>query len=351
MLPDHPRVDAARVHAALVGQPFLEAQRVERRAGAHHRHRASVPPAHQVLGEDVERVGHHDHDAREPARLHRVRGVLHDLDVGLEHVEAGLARLHVRADRDDGDVLGLELVVAPAADLGRGQERERVEVVERLAAGPDAGAVVERDAPGEALHDERAGGGDAHSPGSDDPHAQPGHRRRLPIGHGRTLPRMARIDIPDGPGAPGRRVFGLRPEMAGTVTDMIDAVYHRSALPATEREVARLRVAQLNDCSACSTARAQSMLDAGVTDDDYGHLDEWRTWPGYTERQRLAIEYAERFTIDHQGLDDEFYERLHAQFADDEILDLSLCLAIWLGLGRVLAVLQVEQTTGVMADL
>jgi AhpD family alkylhydroperoxidase len=162
---------------------------------------------------------------------------------------------------------------------------------------------------------------------------------------------MARVTIPDGPGAPGRRVLALRPEIAGTVADMIDAVYHRSRLPAAEREVARLRVAQLNDCSACSTARAQSMLDAGVTDDDYGHLDEWSTWPGYTERQRLAIEYAERFTIDHQGLDDELYDRLHAQFADDEILDLSLCLAIWLGLGRVLAVLQVEQRTGVMSDL
>jgi len=46
---------------------------------------------------------------------------------------------------------------------------------------------------------------------------------------------MARIEVPDGPRAPGRRVFELRPEMAGTVTDMIDAVYHRSILPATER--------------------------------------------------------------------------------------------------------------------
>ena len=139
--------------------------------------------------------------------------------------------------------------------------------------------------------------------------------------------------------------------MAGTVTDMIDAVYHRSMLPATEREVARLRVAQLNDCSACSTARAQSMLDAGVTEDDYGHLDEWRTLPGYTDRQRLAIEYAERFTVDHQGMDDELFDRMHAHYTDDEILDLTLCLAIWLGLGRSLAVLQVDQSTGVMADL
>jgi alkylhydroperoxidase family enzyme len=65
----------------------------------------------------------------------------------------------------------------------------------------------------------------------------------------------------------------------------------------------------------------------------------------------LAIEFAERYTVDHQGIDDELFDRLHAHFADDEILDLSLCLAIWLGLGRTLAVLQVEQRTGVMADL
>jgi alkylhydroperoxidase family enzyme len=171
------------------------------------------------------------------------------------------------------------------------------------------------------------------------------------VGTGSYTPRMARIQIPDGPQAEGRRVFGLRPEMASTVTDMIDTVYHRSVLSAAEQEVARMRVAQLNDCSACSTARAQSVIDAGVPEDAYGHLDEWRTWPGYTERQRLAIEYAERFTVDHHAIDDEFFDRLRASYSDEEILDLTLCLAIWLGLGRTLAVLQVDQRTGVMADL
>jgi alkylhydroperoxidase family enzyme len=171
------------------------------------------------------------------------------------------------------------------------------------------------------------------------------------VGIGPYTPRMARIQIPDGPQAEGRRVFGLRPEMAGTVTEMIDAVYHRSMLAAAEQEVARMRVAQLNDCSACSTARAQSVIDAGVPEEAYGHLDEWRTWPGYTERQRLAIEYAERFTVDHQAIDDQFFARLRASYSDEEILDLTLCLAIWLGLGRTLAVLQVDQRTGVMADL
>jgi AhpD family alkylhydroperoxidase len=162
---------------------------------------------------------------------------------------------------------------------------------------------------------------------------------------------MARIQIPDGPHSEGRRVFSLRPEMAETVNDMIDTVYHKSLLAAEEREVARMRVAQFNDCSACSTARAQSMVDAGVTEDAYGHVDEWRTWPGYTERQRLAIEFAERFTVDHLAIDDELFDRLHAHFSDEEILDLTLCLGIWLGLGRALSVLDVEQQTGVIASL
>jgi alkylhydroperoxidase family enzyme len=152
---------------------------------------------------------------------------------------------------------------------------------------------------------------------------------------------MARIDIPDGPGGDAAMVWTLRPEMAGMVDRMITGAYKRSKLPAAEREVARMRIAQLNDCAACSTFRAPSVLDAGVAEDLYQHLDDYRTYPGYTERQRLAIEYAERFAADHRAIDDELFARLRAHFADDEVLDLTLCLAVYLGLGRLLEVLQI----------
>jgi AhpD family alkylhydroperoxidase len=158
---------------------------------------------------------------------------------------------------------------------------------------------------------------------------------------------MARIDVPDGPGGDAAMIWTLRPEMAGTVERMITTAYQRSCLPAAEREVARMRIAQLNDCSACSTFRAPSVVEAGVSPDLYEHLDEYRSYPGYTERQRLAIEYAERFAADHQGIDDELFTRLRAAFADDEILDLTLCCAIFLGLGRTLEVLAVDQACAI----
>ena len=156
---------------------------------------------------------------------------------------------------------------------------------------------------------------------------------------------MARIDVPDGPGGDAAMVWALRPEMAGMVQKMITTAYQSSKLPASEREVARMRIAQLNACNACATFRAPSVVEEGVNEEMYQELDEWRSSPAYTERQRLAIEYAERFAVDHQRIDDDLFRRLRNRFADDEILDLTLCLAVYLGLGRTLEVLQITEHT------
>ena len=85
------------------------------------------------------------------------------------------------------------------------------------------------------------------------------------------------------------------------------------------------------------------MRESGVSDDAYAHVAEWATYPSYSARQRLAIEYAERFATAHDEIDDAFMARMRDAFADDEILDLTLCLAVYLGLGRTLAVLGVDE--------
>jgi AhpD family alkylhydroperoxidase len=153
---------------------------------------------------------------------------------------------------------------------------------------------------------------------------------------------MPRIDVPGGPGGDAAMVWTLRPEMAGMVDRMISTVYQRSLLPAAEREVARMRIAQLNACDACATFRAPSVVEAGVSEEMYQHIDEYETWPGYTARQKLAIAYAERFAAGHRDIDDAFFTDLRGAFSDEEILDLTLCLAVYLGLGRTLEVLGVR---------
>jgi len=150
-----------------------------------------------------------------------------------------------------------------------------------------------------------------------------------------------RLDIPDGPGGPPVQLWTLRPELLPTVQAMIDGPYHRSCLPAREREAARMRIAELNDCVICRDYRARSARAGGATEELYAHVSEPDA-ASYTERERLAIEFAERFALDHQGIDDAFLNRLRAAFSDAEVLDLSICCAAFLGLGRVLAVLGIE---------
>ncbi|MHB8681448.1 MAG: carboxymuconolactone decarboxylase family protein [Acidimicrobiales bacterium] len=153
---------------------------------------------------------------------------------------------------------------------------------------------------------------------------------------------MARISVPDGRGGEPAMVWTLRPEMGRMVEQMVGTVYGLSILPAEEREVARMRIAQLNACGACATFRAPSVVDAGMSEDAYCHVEDWRTYDGYSERQRLAIEYAERFATDHGGIDDDLFDRLRGAFSDPEVLDLTMCVAVYLGLGRSLAVLGID---------
>lgn len=142
-------------------------------------------------------------------------------------------------------------------------------------------------------------------------------------------------------------VWQLRPEMGDMVEAMVHTVYGSSILPAAEREPARMRIAQLNTCNACATFRAPSVLAEGVSEDLYCHLDDYESYDGYTARQRLAIEYATRFATDHASIDDVFFDRLRALFTDPEIVDLTMCFAAYLGLGRALAVLGIEDPTSV----
>ncbi|MCV7089732.1 carboxymuconolactone decarboxylase family protein [Mycobacterium interjectum] len=158
---------------------------------------------------------------------------------------------------------------------------------------------------------------------------------------------MARLDVPDGPGGEPAMIWTLRPQLGGMVERMIRGAYEQSILPVEERELARMRIAQINDCVACSDFRAQSVLDAGVAPDLYDNVAAYASYPGYTPRQRLAIEFAERFANNHASMDDGFFERLRAVFSDEEVLDLTLCAAVFLGLGRSLAVLGVDQSCAI----
>ena len=156
---------------------------------------------------------------------------------------------------------------------------------------------------------------------------------------------MARLDIPVGDGGDAVQLWSLRPEMGAAVNRLVDAAYNKSILPVREREAARMRIAQLNDCTVCLAFRADTVKAQGLTEEFYCHVGTHDGGSAFTPRESLAMEYAERFAIDHTSIDDEFFARLRGLFTDPEILDLTICLSAFLGLGRTLRVLGITETS------
>ena len=155
---------------------------------------------------------------------------------------------------------------------------------------------------------------------------------------------MPFIDIPDGDADPEVRVWALRPEMGVGAGALSHAIYDQSIVPVRERELARMRIARINDCAICQQWRSTPGSEGKLSEADYSHVERWTSYDGYSTREKLAIEYAERFALDHHSLDDAFYTRLRAVYSDAEVLDLTVCIGGWLALGRTLHVLGIDET-------
>jgi alkylhydroperoxidase family enzyme len=156
---------------------------------------------------------------------------------------------------------------------------------------------------------------------------------------------MARIDTPEGEGGDAVQIWSLRPEMGAAVNRLVHTAYNQSILPVRVREAARMRIAQLNDCTVCLAFRADTVKAQGLTEEFYCHVGTHDDGQAFSEQERLAMDYAERFATNHLSIDDEYMERLRESFTDPEILDLTICLSAFLGLGRTLRVLGITETS------
>lgn len=149
------------------------------------------------------------------------------------------------------------------------------------------------------------------------------------------------LDIPNGKDPImwvwGELVPGIGPAAAG----FSGAVYEHTTLGLREFEAARLRVAQINGCLFCQDWRTERGGET-VEDGFDAAVDQWRTTDAFDDRTRLAAEYAERFTLDHHGLDGEFWSRMSDHYTQAEIVELSMCLGSWIAFGRLNHVLGLD---------
>ena len=67
--------------------------------------------------------------------------------------------------------------------------------------------------------------------------------------------------------------------------------------------------------------------ELGVSDEKILALDEYATSPLYEEKERVALQYAERMTKTDQDVDDELFSRLRLFFDEDALVELTAAIA------------------------
>jgi len=172
---------------------------------------------------------------------------------------------------------------------------------------------------------------------------------------------MARIDpVPDSELAPDFRKLvdedensGRGPALNGVLAHVPELLrrYFEFYYPAHEqgtletrvKELARLRIASLNACQTCGMARYASAQRQGLTEEDIAQVDRAPEDRELSERERLAVAFAEHMAIDHRAIDDAFIARLRKHFTDPQVVELGMMIGQYIGFGRLLVALGIER--------
>jgi AhpD family alkylhydroperoxidase len=101
-------------------------------------------------------------------------------------------------------------------------------------------------------------------------------------------------------------------------------------------ELVKTRASQINGCAYCIDMHTKDARAAGETEQRLYALSAWRETPFFSDRERAALEWTEALTlISENVVSDELYEYVRSQFAEQEIVNLTMAVITINGWNRL----------------
>ena len=114
-----------------------------------------------------------------------------------------------------------------------------------------------------------------------------------------------------------------------------------SLLDSRIKELVRLRIATLNGCKTCKAAR---LAPSDVSEREAAVGVDEPAAAAFSQRESAALALAEQMALDHLSYDDDAMRALQRHFSQAEVLELMMMIGQYIGFGRMLAMLQLEET-------
>lgn len=101
-----------------------------------------------------------------------------------------------------------------------------------------------------------------------------------------------------------------------------------SVLPASLRELVRIRASQINGCAYCIDMHTADAIKAGETPRRLMAISAWKETPFFDARERAALLWTETLTlVAEKHAPDDIYEEVAAQFSEQELSELTFVIA------------------------
>jgi len=102
-------------------------------------------------------------------------------------------------------------------------------------------------------------------------------------------------------------------------------------------ELVLMRVSQINGCAYCLDMHSKDARAAGETEQRLYLLNAWRETTLYSERERIALAWAEELTelASHEAVSDALYEQARQHFEEDALVDLTMLVVAINGFNRI----------------
>ena len=102
-------------------------------------------------------------------------------------------------------------------------------------------------------------------------------------------------------------------------------------------ELVLMRVSQINGCAYCLDMHSKDARAAGEIEQRLYMLPAWRETKAYSEREQIALAWAEELTelASHEAVSDALYERARQQFEEAELVDLTMLVVAINGFNRI----------------
>lgn len=140
------------------------------------------------------------------------------------------------------------------------------------------------------------------------------------VAYGMARKRLGRVPEPFAVAAHHTKIFGA---MSGFEM----ALERSKRVPERYKVLGELRAAMVVGCEFCVDIGSMIARESGLTDDEMKDMIDWRASERFDETDKLVIEYADAISRTPVEVSDEVFDRLHAKFDEEQLVELTAAIA------------------------